>query len=366
MKILHTEASEGYGGQELRVVHEAKGMRARGHDVHLVCPPGAQIVALANRHGIPVTELDISRKNLSGLTEMRRFLARFQPDVINTHSSADSWLVGLATRSMWSRPAIVRTRHVSAPVHRDPATRWLYTRSCDHIVTTGENLRRTLIEHNRFSPDRITSVRTGIDLGLYRPGDRAAARAGLGLAPSAFIIGIVATLRSWKGHRFLVDAMARLDLPDAQLLIIGDGPQWYALHEQVRHAGVEDRVRFTGRQDNIAQWLQAMDVACLPSYANEGVPQTLMQAQACGIPAITTLNGSIGEAIIPDETALIVEPRDTAGLADAIRRMHDDEDMRRRFAERARAHALEEFSFDHMIDEMERIFVDTHDSRKRG
>ena len=366
MKILHTEASQGYGGQELRIVHEAKGMLERGHEVRLVCPPDAQIRALADRYSIPVEVLDIDRKDLAGIKAMRHVLNRYRPDVVNTHSSTDSWLVALATQLMRSRPAIVRTRHISAPVGRDPATRWLYTRSCDHIVTTGEKLRQALIGQNRFAVGHVTSVRTGIDLDVFRPGDRGAARRSLGLEESAFIVGIVATLRSWKGHRFLVDAFAQANLDHSLLLIVGDGPQWDALHERVNAAGIADRVRFTGRQDNIAQWMQALDVACLPSYANEGVPQSLMQAHACGIPAITTLVGSIDEAVIPDRTALVVEPESVDPLAAAIERMHDDSELRRRMGLEARQYALDNFSFDKMIGDMEKIFIDAVAARQRA
>ena len=365
MKILHTEASQGYGGQELRIVNEAKGMMERGHDVHLVCSPEAQIAGLARERGIPVELLGIGKKKPSGVLAMRRWIKANRPDVINTHSSTDSWLVALATRMMWKRPAVVRTRHISAPVHRSLTSRWLYTRSCDHIVTTGENLRQTLISHNGYPQSHITSVRTGIDLEVFSPGDRASARQVLGLDANAFIVGIVATLRSWKGHRFLIDAFARLKLDDAQLLIVGDGPQWYALHDRVNNAGLKQRVTFTGRQDNIAEWMSAMDVVCLPSYANEGVPQTLMQAQACGVPAITTLNGSIGEAVIPDQTALIVDPKDPAAIAIAIQRMHDDPDMRASMGVSASENARQEFSSEHMVDAMEAIFMNAQTVRQR-
>lgn len=366
MKILHTEASQGYGGQEMRIVNEARGMLDRGHDVHLVCAPDAQIAALAHERGIPVEILAIGKKKPAGILAMRRWIKANKPDVINTHSSTDSWLVALATRMMWKRPAIVRTRHISAPIHRSFTSRWLYTRSCDHVVTTGENLRQTLINYNGYPGSHITSVRTGIDLQIFRPGDRTSARRALGLEENAFIVGIVATLRSWKGHRFLVEAFKNLQLENAQLLIIGDGPQWYGLHERVNDAGLKNRVTFTGRQENVAEWMQAMDIVCLPSYANEGVPQTLMQAQSCGIPAITTLNGSIGEAVIPDQTALIVEPKNSTEITEAIQLLYDDVDLRVRFGAAASEHARQQFSFEHMVDAMEAIFLKAQAARQSG
>jgi glycosyltransferase involved in cell wall biosynthesis len=356
MKILHTESSLGYGGQEMRIVKEAQGMQGLGHEVSLLCPEEAQIGSLAKEHGLAVYNLPIGKKRVNAVFSLFRWLKENPQDVINTHSSTDSWLVALATRLMPQRPAIVRTRHISAPITDNMSSRWLYTKSCDHIVTTGEKLRQTLININHYPPGHITSVRTGIDLDYFQPIDKYEARSKLGMDKDAFIIGIVATLRSWKGHRYLIRAFKQFSNQSSILLVVGDGPQWDALHHLVETLGLQERVIFTGRQDNIAEWMNVMDIFCLPSYANEGVPQALMQSQACGIPAITTLNGSINEAVIPDKTALIVEPQDSEAILDALEAMHNDKNRLSAMSETARLNANIHFSKNQMIEKMATIF----------
>jgi len=356
LKIVHTEASLGYGGQELRIINEARGLQARGHEVTLICPAEAQINALAATAGLPVVTLPIGLRRPAALLALRRWIREHAPDVINTHSSTDSWLVALATRGLQPRPAIVRTRHISAPVPHGYTSRWLYTRGCDHVVTTGEQLRETLIADNGFPAVRISSVRTGIDLARFTPGDRLTARRRLDLPVDGLIIGIVATLRSWKGHRHLVNAFAGLRRGDARLLIVGDGPQWEALHEQVSRDGLRQRVIFAGRQQAVETWLQAMDVFCLPSYANEGVPQSLMQAQACGLPCVTTMVGSMAEAVVPGRTALVVGPEDVLALRVALQQLCDDDSLRQRLGTAARRYAEEEFAVERMLDAMEGLF----------
>ena len=211
MRILHTESSIGWGGQEIRILTEAQGMIARGHEVTLLTAPSADIYPAAQRRKVPVIALPIEKKRPRALLAMRRWLAahRREVDVINTHSSTDSWLVALARASLRDAPPVVRTRHVSTAVHNDRATRWLYQSASAHIVTAGEALRRQLVRDNGFAPERITSVPTGIDLARFRPMDRGAARRQLGLdaRPS---LGILATLRDWKGHDYLLDAWKRL------------------------------------------------------------------------------------------------------------------------------------------------------------
>lgn len=359
MRIVHTEASLGWGGQELRILSEASGMRSRGHEVTLLCPAQARIFEAARRRGLPVAALPLGRKRPGGVVALARWLGQHQVDVINTHSSTDTWLAALACATRRPAPPIVRTRHISAPLPDNSATRWLYRRATAHVVTTGEALRRELIERNGLPAQRVTSIPTGIDTGLFSPGDRAAARARLGLAAQQrAIVGIVATLRSWKGHRYLLEAFAALDLAHKLLLIVGDGPQRAALEQQARTLGLGDNVLFAGNQEDVLPWLQALDVFALPSYANEGVPQALLQAMLCGLACVTTPVGSIGEAALDGTTALIAAPQDVDSLRAALARLLADPPLRRRLGDAARAHCARCFGFDMMLERMEGVFRD--------
>ncbi|MDA8383942.1 MAG: glycosyltransferase, partial [Betaproteobacteria bacterium] len=258
LHIVHTEASLGWGGQEIRILNEAAGMMRRGHAVTVLCAAHAEIYAEARRRGIPVVALPIAKKSLRGIAVLYRWLSQHTPDVINTHSSTDSWLVALAARALRWAPPMVRTRHISTPVPRNRFTRWLYQNATTHIVTTGAQTRNQLICDNGYVPEHITPVPTGVDGEYFRPGDRGEARRLLGLPPEARLIGIVATLRSWKGHRYLVEAFARLSDRAARLVIVGGGPQEHALREQVAALDLADRVIMPGNQAEVLPWLRAL------------------------------------------------------------------------------------------------------------
>lgn len=356
MKILHTEASAGWGGQELRILAEMQGLRDRGHVLELAAPAAARIHTEAAALGFRTHDVPIGRKTFAGLGAMRRLLEREHFDVINTHSSTDSWMVALANALRRQPVPMVRTRHISAPVHRNAATRWLYNRASAAIVTTGEKLRRELIDHNGFTDVAIRSVPTGIPPERFGPADPVASRLKLGL-PQRPTIGILATLRSWKGHRFLIEAFAALRAQgqDLQLLIVGDGPQMPTLQAQVAAAGLGDSVRFTGHDPRPERWLRAMDVFVLPSYANEGVPQALMQAMMSGLPCITTEVGAIGEIAKDGETALLVKPQDSAALAATLNRLLGDAALRDRLGAQARDFALRNCTLAAMCDAMEEV-----------
>lgn len=354
--IVHTESSCGWGGQEIRILNEAEGMLARGHRVEIWAVPESNILKEAQRRGMPHRGLPIGRKNIRGLRAMRQALRAARPDVVNTHSSTDAWLVALACLTLRRAPPVVRTRHISAPTPINWPTHWLYCSATRHIVVTGDFLRRLFIENNGFPAAHITSVPTGIDLRNFVPGERIAARRALGLAPDAEIIGIVATLRSWKGHRFLIDAFAQLHRPAARLLIVGDGPMRAAIERQIDELGVRDATILAGNQPDVLPYLQAMDVFVLPSYANEGVPQAILQAMACGVPVISTSAGAIPEVVQDETTGLMVEPENATQLRDAIAQLLAAPARRVELATRAGAAVRTSFSIERMLDRMETIF----------
>ena len=359
MRILHTESSTGWGGQEIRILTEVQGMLGRGHSVTLVTPGSAEIYPAARKRGIPTVALPIEKKRFGALAAMTRWLAahRRDFDVINTHSSTDSWLVALACTWLRGAPPIVRTRHVSTAVGKNGPTRWLYQSATRHIVTTGEALRRQLAEENGFDPARITSVRTGIDLAMFRPLDRAECRRALGLAEQP-TLGILATLRDWKGHDYLLDAWALLkpEFEDWRLLFIGDGPRRPHLEQRVAAEGLGESVRFVGNRDDVPLWLNSLDLFTLPSYGDEGVPQGIMQAMACGLAVVTTPVGAIEEAVQRDRTGLIVPPKNARALADALGALMNDAPRRRAMGKAGQAYAQAHFGIDGMLDGMEAVF----------
>jgi len=364
MRILHTEASLGWGGQEIRILTEAAGLIGRGHAVELACPREARIFAEAPRFGVPVTALPIGRKRLRGLAALRGFINTRPIDVINVHSSTDSWLSAIACRSMRRPPALVRTRHISTLVPHDAMTRWLYARASAEIVTTGEAIRAQLLRDLGVDPARATSIPTGIDTRRFAPADKLAARRALDLPQDAALIGIVATLRSWKGHRYLIEAIQLLSHDRAHLVVVGDGPQRGALERQIIDLGLARRVRLVGNQRDVAPWLAALDVFALPSYANEGVPQALLQAMLVGIPCVTTNAGAISEVAIDDVTARVVPKENALALAGAIDRLLNDTGLGRRLAAVARKRTLEKFTLDVMLDRMEEVFRRASDERR--
>ena len=337
-------------------------MLDRGHRVTLLTPASAEILPAAKKSGVPVEALDIATKRIKPLLALRRWLGQHgkKYDIINTHSSTDSWLSAVACATLHGMPALVRTRHVSTPINNHFSTRWLYDKATAHIVTTGEALRQQLHRDNGYALERMTSVRTGIALDYYQPLEKLGTRAKLGL-DNRPTIGIVATLRDWKGHEDLLDAMVLLRAQFAafsewRLVIVGDGPERERLVQKTAAKRLDNVVKLVGNQDHVPEWLSAFDIFTLPSYGNEGVPQGIMQAMACGLPVVCTSVGAISEAVQDGLTGIMVATRNPQSLADGLSRLMHDKKKRAQMGSVGHTFARDHFGVDVMLDKMEAVF----------
>ncbi len=365
LRILHTESSWGWGGQELRILTESQALAARGHQVCIAAPASTPILHRAQEMKLETHDLPIRKKTLAGIFAVWRFLRSRTFDVVNTHSSTDSWLVAIASLGLGQKPAIVRTRHVSTPVRAGWSNRWLFGHATARVVTTGEAIRNALIAHLGLPPDHVVSIPTGVSAELYRPvdpGERTSLRHHLAMKEGKLIIGTVATLRQLKGVNYLFQAMAKLRRHAVHLYVIGDGPQMQNLQALLDELELRQSVTMVGEQSNVDEWLRAMDIFAFPSLA-EGVPQALAQAMLTELPCVTTNVGGIPELAMHLRTAWVCPPRDSDALVEGIEGLVIDHGLRRKLGVAARKHCIATRSVAHMADAMEEVFRQASQAR---
>ncbi len=184
------------------------------------------------------------------------------------------------------------------------------------VVTRSRDLRDKLIAAGA-PPERVVCIYNGVNTEAFRPCERAPLRAALGLAENEPVVLCVGNLLPVKNPELLVRALATLPMPRPRLVFAGTGPLEGRLKELTGTIGVE--ARFVGRLDpvEIAKWMSAVDLLCIPSL-NEGVPNVLLEAQAAGLPVIATAVGGIPEIVIPGVTGLLVPSGNPALLGQAI------------------------------------------------
>ncbi|MEW5725367.1 MAG: glycosyltransferase [Thermodesulfobacteriota bacterium] len=354
--VLHTEWSDGWGGQEMRILLDAQVLTGLGHRVTILTVPDGGIAQKARAAGVPVLECPMRHAfSLPALYRLTRLFLREGYDVINTHSSVDSWLASMAAR-LARRPVLVRTRHLSVPLHHH-ALNFVY-RMPDGFVATAELIRRDLIERLGLDPRRVVSIPTGVDLARFDPGlDPGPVRRELGLAAEHRVVTMLAVLRSWKRHEVFLEAAARLAprRPDLRFLIVGEGPRRGAITSRIEELGLQDRVFLTGHRADVPEVLAATQVCVLTSESSEGVPQSVLQAQAMAKPVAATAAGGIPEVVEHEKTGLLCPVNEAGAVAAAIARLLDDSGLagalgrnarrqvERRFSQEAMAGATVEF-----------------------
>jgi len=357
--ILHTESSPGWGGQEHRILAEAIIMQRRGHRLLLACDPRGELHGRAARAGLTVFAMEFGGwQNFKAWLRLRRLIRKERVEILNTHSSLDSWVGLLAWFSRPQGVKLVRTRHLSTPVSTNWPTRGLY-RTPAAVITTSRDISELLQGRLGVRPDRLHAIPTGVSLEDFAPrSPDPVLAASLHLPPGAFVFGTVSVLRSWKGHLYLLEAFNHLvdEGREVFLLIVGEGPYRPVIEAKIQELGLAGRVRLAGHQDRVPEWLALMDAFVMASYANEGVPQALLQALALGRPVAATTAGGIPEVIIPEETGLLAPPRNPQALARIMSRLLQEADLRQGFSQRGPRLVTARYSLEQMADALEAVY----------
>jgi glycosyltransferase involved in cell wall biosynthesis len=345
----------------MRIILEAREMKKLGHYIIIAAQPDSGIIPAIEREGFEKEILSMKKKDfIISIIQFVKIISKHNVDIVNTHSSWDSWIASIAARISPHKPIIIRTRHLSTPVSKGLLSRIVYQHLPHIIMTTGNSIREMLVMDNRFPENKIISIPTGVDLDVFCPRPvNNELRSKLGISKEEKAIGTIAALRSWKGHDYLLEA-AKIILDsrftDLKFVIAGDGPRYNHLVEKVKSMGITNHVLFLGYRNDIPDILSMLDVVVLPSYANEGVPQSILQAMAMGKPVVASSAGSIPEVVHDKETGILVEPKNANALAEGILFMLDNHDFARRVAANARKLIETKYSLRHMVSRIEEIY----------
>ena len=314
LTILHTEASPGWGGQEIRILSEASVFAKRGFRVLIACQPDTPLGREAQRRGLPVRFVAMrGAADVRACWRLRQLMQTEAVDLVHTHSSIDAWLAGFAAKSL--HLPVVRSRHVSIPVKR--RRNFVYNALCDRIISSGDAIREVLVTAG-VDADKIVAIPAGVDTAQFHPAvSGTAVRREFGL--DGPVIGTVAMFRHAKGHRVLLQAMPEIlrREPRAVFFWVGDGVGGGPATGG-RRGGCPGQGAYGRFSRGHPGLLAAMDVVVLPSIRSDGVPQVVMQALAMRRPVVASAVGGIPEVIQHQRTGVLVPPNDPQALADAV------------------------------------------------
>ncbi|NGX37496.1 MAG: putative glycosyltransferase EpsD [Chlamydiae bacterium] len=357
MLILHTESSNGWGGQEMRILRESIGMRSRGHEVIMAVAKGGGLVQKARDAGFTVYEVDFSKaKALFVLMQLAKIISKHKIDLVNTHSSLDAWLGGIAARTRGKK--VIRTRHLSTPIRKGLNSRLLYNRLADFVVTTSSQIISPIVEQSKIAPDKCRLIATGVEPEKLHPDPEEirAFREGLGLSDEDCLVGTACFVRSWKGIQDLMKAAHLLrDIKQLKWVIIGGGyvDRYKGLAAEL---ALDNILFFTGHLEDPFPAIAALDIFTLLSTANEGISQSALQAAYLEKPLVTTTVGGLPEVCRNRETGILVPPSSPNEVASAVLSLYDDPVLRQYLGKRAHQLVENKFTMHHTLNQMENVY----------
>jgi len=358
-RILHTESSPGWGGQELRILREAEGMRERGYEVILAVREGGGLVKPALEAGFHVEEIPFRKSHLiQAFSKLISLIRKQRIEIVNTHSSLDAWLGGIAGKISGCR--VIRTRHLSTPIRRGWNSRFLYNWLADTVVTTCAAVARRIRAQARLPAHRCLSIPTGVDPRKIAvdPAEVVAFREKYGISSTDVLAGTLCVLRGWKGVSDLLHAAKLLEnVPHLKWLVVGSGASEDYFRKQWRELKLEEKVIFAGHIEPPYTALAAMDIFLLLSWAHEGVSQASLQAAWLKKPLITTAVGGLREVCLDGETGYQVSARSPSDVAKAVKRLLLSSLLRQQMGEEAHTLVATHFTLEKTLDGMERVFL---------
>ena len=232
-------------------------------------------------------------------------------------------------------------------------------RYVDRFIVVSEFLRKTLTEGRGISDERVVRIYNGIELDQFHPDlKRSNLRKQWGITTEAPVIGAIGRLVWQKGFEYLIEAMPVIlqDIPQAKLLLVGEGPLRHELEGLARELNVYTRVIFAGFRSDIQDLLSIIDILSVPSLL-EGFPMITLEAMAMAKPIVATQIEGIVEQISDSDEGILVQPKDTEALASAILRLIKDRELGNRLGAAARSKIERYFSIDKMVKETEMVYL---------
>lgn len=350
------------GGAERQVILLAKGLHSRGWRVSVLALSGTGGDAAGELAAAGVEYLSLAmRKGLAdprGWIRMNRWLRREQPEIVHAHLPHAAWM------ARWSRLAapvqvVIDTIHTGSTGTAGRRLGYRWSRWLpDRVTAVGQGVRESHLAARTVSARQCVVQPNGVDTEVWKPDalTHASLRRQMGLT-SEFLWFAAGRLEPVKDYSTMLSAVAQIP-GDSRLVIAGSGPMQAELQELAAALEVKDRVRFLGFERDVRTWMQAADGFLLSSRW-EGLPMGLIEAAACGLPAVATDVTGTNEVVEDGQTGWLAPVGDPAAFAGKmIAIMESSPPQRELMGQQARRRAIERFSLDTILNRWEALYRD--------
>ena len=316
-------------------------------------------------HRVPLVRELRPATDVRAFGAVRRILGERRPAIVHTHMAKAGTVTRLAVRSARERPRTIHTFHGHVlEGYFGPTIQRAFVqvertlaRSTDVLVAVSDQIRDELLELRIGQPSQYHVVPVGLELAPYLDVAAPAGtlRRSLGLGADVPLVGVVGRLVPIKDHRTLLRAMR--DVPDTDLVVIGDGELRAELEGEAEHLGIRHRTHFTGWRSDMADTLSDLDVVVLTSR-NEGTPVALIEASAAGRAVVATDVGGVRSVVEHGRTGLLTERDDAAAVAAGITQLLADPTLRRRMGAAGREHVRVRFGDRRLLEDIGSLYAE--------
>jgi glycosyltransferase involved in cell wall biosynthesis len=361
VRVLEVMATGTNGGAQEHVHSLVTRLNPECYEVRVVSLSHGSSVRRLQRAGIDVTVID-EPDDRKAVRELADSVASFAPEIIHNHMYRAEVIGTLAALQLGEkgckRPAVISTVHSSRiRCVDDRQTIRQLTPLMDRLIVVSRAIEEKVREEGRVGAP-VSLIHNGVDLQRYNHQQPCCTlHDEYSIPEDAPIVGVVARLEAEKGHRTLIDAWPEVlaAVPNAWLLVIGEGSERDALEAEAASLGVNERVVFTGRREDVPAVTAALDVAVLPSY-REAQGLSVLEAMALSRPVVASNVGGIPGMIEDGVTGLLVPPNDCDALAAALIKLLTDHPYADMIARRGHDLVHERFCIELMVNSIESIY----------
>ena len=362
MNVLLTDATDIFAGGEDYVLTLARSLTRRGHSVWVSASPGHLLLSKCTESSLPVVPIAYGgMSRVFGVSRrLRRAMRERSIAIVHSNANYDRTCAAIAA-------AAAGAKHV-AGVHSTHSIKHNITHALrnrfgtSHFITDADAGREVLLREDGIPPGKVTTIPIGIDAdpAEVRAPLRARTRSAMGIDEKTIVVGNVARLVPFKGHRYLLEAAALIarERTDVLFVIVGDGELEAALKEQADRLGISGSVRFLGFRDDLRELYPAFDVYCHSSIdlASEMFPIAILRALASGLPVVSTDVGGISAMIEEGHSGHLTPAEDPPALAGALLGLIADVTRRTAFGRASAALYERRYTAPAMAENVERIY----------
>ncbi len=304
------------------------------------------------------------RSKVETLTFLKRIVERHGIQLVNTHHTSPL-IQGFLPFKVLGRKILIHTEHSRLDqdrrIHKKAILmERLLLKGVDRVVGVSHEVCRYMVDTLGVRSSKVCLIPNGVDIKRFHipDFDRRAYRKRLGIREDVFLIGLFANFRPEKNHILLIRALStaiKRGQQKVHLLFCGTGDMEGYLKEEVKRLNLGRHVSFLGYRFDIPELMNTLDLYCLPSRF-EGMPFSLLEAMAAGVPVVATDVSGTREIIKEGETGLLVPAEDPEALAGAILHLMEDGDLREGIARRG-LKEVERYSFDRTVKAYEALFT---------